>query len=244
MSGIVNINALKQMGCQLWWPGQTATSGTYDDDGNKRGFLILPDGVTVTPTGAFTTQKMKDGRNIWVFNGSNNYITFGANNNLTYFGTNDFTLCAWVYSSVFNSATMRIFGISDYLSANVWWSLGVGSNAGWGSNVINVAVTTGYSTYADIVAANVLTNNAWNHVVFVVRNGSPEMYCNGSRCTITKNTVSANWSYNAVSSLYIGNSRSNISELMNGNIKDAMIFKGRALTQDQIAAIMKETYIY
>ena len=47
----------------------------YDDDGNKRGFMILPDGVTVTPNGTFTTQKMKDGRNIWEFDGSTNYIT-------------------------------------------------------------------------------------------------------------------------------------------------------------------------
>lgn len=219
----------------------------YDssDPPGDNGFPILPDGVTVTPNGTFAVEKMKDGRNIWAFNGSDNYITFGANNNLTYFGTNDFTLCAWVYSSVFNSATMRIFGISDYNAANIWWSLGVGYNSAWGGgNAINFAVTTGNNVYADLSAANVLTNNAWNHVALVVRNKLPEMYCNGARVTVTSNSIPANYSFNATSSLYIGNSRSNVSELLNGYLKDVMIFKGKALTQDQVAAIMKETYIY
>jgi hypothetical protein len=217
----------------------------YDssDPPGDNGFPILPDGVTVTPNGTFTTQKMKDGRNIWAFNGSNNYITFGANNNLTYFGTNDFTLCAWVYSTAFNSKYMRIFGIADYSASNIWWCLGVGSHPAWGSNAINIAVTNGNNSYLDTSAANVLTNGAWNHVILVVRNGSIEFYCNAVRCPITTSNMPANWSYNAVSSLYIGNSRSNVSELMDGCIKDAMIFK-KALTQDQIAAIMKETYIY
>lgn len=30
----------------------------------------------------------------------------------------------------------------------------------------------------------------------------------------------------------------------NGVTKDLMIFKGKALSQDQIAALMRETYIY
>ena len=56
---IMTQEAKKDLGCVLHWPGQYAESGAYDDDGNKRGFMILPDGVTVTPTGTFTTQKME-----------------------------------------------------------------------------------------------------------------------------------------------------------------------------------------
>ena len=92
---IANIEALKQNGCQLWWPGAYAESGAYDDDGDKCGFLILPDGVTVTPSGTFTTQKMKDGRNVWKFDGSTNYITISDHASWSMF-LNDFTIAAWV----------------------------------------------------------------------------------------------------------------------------------------------------
>ena len=91
---IVNVEALKQNGCVLHWPGSYAESGAYDDDGNKRGFLILPDGVTVTPNGTFTTQKMKDGRGVWKFDGSTNFVTM-SNHSAWEFGSGDFTICYW-----------------------------------------------------------------------------------------------------------------------------------------------------
>ena len=49
----------------------------YDssDPPGDNGFPILPNGVTITPTGTFTTVKDKDGQTYLKFDGSTNYIS-------------------------------------------------------------------------------------------------------------------------------------------------------------------------
>jgi len=234
---IVNIQALKQLGNVLWWPGQSAVSGAYDDDGNKRGFLILPDGVTVTPNGTFTTQKMKDGRNIWKFDGSTNYILI-SNNNAFNFGTGNFTICCWAKTNSL-SATNAIFGNGDASATYATRSITIAIN-----------VTNGYffvylwdssTTQINVLSTYALSINTWYHLTFIREGNLGYLYVNNA--LVYSSAVTGSLQF-PDSSWGIGSVGLFPSVRMNGNIKDLMIFKGKALTQDQIAAIMAETYIY
>lgn len=228
---------MKQNGAVLWWPGQYAESGAYDDDGNKRGFLILPDGVTVTPTGTFTTQKMKDGRNIWTFNGSSNYIT-ASDNDAWYFGSGDFTICFWhnipsiVRNSMFigqpNAGNYAPITFQIYYNSDNYATYLSSSGSAW------------LDTSSGVLWSNTIVLNTWRFVVIKRINGYIYGYIDGV-LGFTYN-IGTTALFDSAAVFKIGS----ISPwaFMNGNMKDLMIFKGKALTQDQIAAIMKETFIY
>lgn len=235
---IVNVEALKGLGNVLWWPGACAESGAYDDDGNKRGFMILPDGVTVTPTGTFTTQKMKDGRNVWKFNGSTNYVSLSDNDAWTWY-LNDGTICYWIkFDTLSNSGQYRQIA-KEIDSNNRWFT--VYEHNGRGIMLYgryNSVDMFNYNSSSFIASANI-----WYHICFVKSSNIYNIYINGTPLTYTTNSAWNNLSNVGNQLLNIG--RSNITSCnTNGNLKDLMLFKGKALSQDQIAAIMKETYIY
>ncbi len=228
---IVNVEALKQNGCQLWWPGQSAVSGTYDDDGNKRGFLILPDGVTVTPNGTFAVEKMKDGRNIWKFDGSTNYITISDHANWSMF-TSDFTIAGWVkFDSV---ATNKVI-IGQYVDANNQWYLQ------WTTgNIIQLYGITSSTARFNFSCPLTAVANTWYHIVVQRSGSSCVMYINSVAQTVTQTTEFSATATDIAAVLSIGKIG---TEYQTGNIKDLQIFT-KALNQDQIAAIYRETYIY
>lgn len=229
---IVNVQALKQLGNVLWWPGQSAVSGAYDDDGNKRGFLILPDGVTVTPTGTFTTQKMKDGRNIWKFDGSTNYITISDHASWSMF-LNDFTIAGWVK---FDSVAANKVIIGQYVDANNQWYL-----VWTTSNVIQLYGITSSTARFNYSISYTPTAATWFHLAVVRSGSSCLIYINDVLQTVTATTAFSATGTDIASTLNIGGMN---SVYMLGNIKDLQVVSGKALTQDQIAAIYKETFIY
>ena len=228
---IVNIQALKQNGCQLWWPGQTAVSGAYDDDGNKRGFMILPDGVTVTPSETFTVQKMKDGRNIWKFDGSTNYITISDHASWSMF-TSDFTIVAWVkFDSIAANRTI----IGQYTDANNQWFVRWTT-----SNVIQLYGITSSTARFDFTCPLTPVAGTWYHVVVQRSGSSCIMYINGVAQTVTQTTAFSATATDIAAVLSIGKIN---TEYQAGNTKDLQIFT-EALTMDQISALYQETYIY
>jgi len=228
---IVNIQTLKQLGCQLWWPGTVATSGTYDDDGNKQGFLILPDGVTVTPAGTFTSQKLKNGSNILKFDGSTNYVTVSDHANWAMFLSN-FTICGWIK---FDTIVANRMIIGQYADASNSWILQ------WNTNntitligEISNTATFSYSCPLTPVAGT------WYHIA-VQRSGSTCLMCiNLVSQTVTVTTAFTAVDTNVAATLNIGglNSVYNL-----GNFKDIQLFR-KALTLDQLGALMNGTYIY
>lgn len=196
----------------------------YDssDPPGDNGFPILPDGVTVTPSGTFTTQKMKDGRNIWKFGDGTKYIVLSANDNLN-LETGPYTICGWI---LFTSITTAVYILGRGAGGDPYFDIYYNSV---GSSFIAAELTWSWTPVV----------NTWYHFA-VVRDGtSKSLYINalqiGASQTDTYN--------NTLSGLYIG-AQYTANCPNNGHIKDLMIFKGRALTQDQIAAIYKETYIY
>lgn len=209
------------------------TNGFYDssDPPGDNGFLILPDGVTVTPSGTFTTQKMKDGRNIWAFDGSTNYITISDHASWSMF-LNDFTIAAWIkFDSIVANRTI----IGQYTDANnqwfVRWTTG---------NLLQLfGVISGTSTFSFTCPMTPVAGT-WYHVVVQRSGSSCIIYINGVAQTVTQSAAFSATATNIAAVLSIGNI---YSEYQAGNTKDLQIFT-KALTMDQVSALYQETYIY
>lgn len=231
---IMTQEAKKGLGCVLHWSGESAISGTYDDDGNKRGFLILPDGVTVTPSGTFTTQKMKDGRNIWKFDGSTNYVSL-SDHDAWDIWNGDTTITLWIK---FNNTLVSSIILYQAYDANNRWGIFY-SSTGYLNLYGNVSGSKTFY-YQDQTFTPLI--DTWYHITIQRSGSSCIIFVNGIPKSVTVDTAFTGTT-TIVGSLEIG--RYHVTSVYaNGNIKDLMIFKGKALTQDQIAAIMKETYIY
>lgn len=207
----------------------------YDssDPPGDNGFPILPDGVTITPNGTFAVEKMKDGRNIWKFNGTDTYISLSDHDSWAMF-LNDFTICGWIK---FDNITSVKFICGQYASNSNYWNL-----SWWNSdNTLGiVGITSGVTRFYHFCTFTPVANT-W-YFITVVRSGtSCLMYIDGSSKTVTTSTAFSTTGTDISATLNFGKYN---TTYMPGNLKDMQIFKGRALTQDQIAAIMKETYIY
>ncbi|MDD2753900.1 MAG: LamG domain-containing protein [Methanothrix sp.] len=238
---ILNLETLKRNGCVLWWSGTVATSGTYDDDGNKQGFLILPDGVTVTPSGTFTTVKGKDGITYLKFDGSTNYVSLSNHANFDIGVSNSpFTICGWVKLNsddhmiicrgggfdAFNSTTGYQYLLDLFPASNAYWQWWTGSAQGAIAFSPSLLVT-GTWKFLTIVYDGT-TTTIYVDLVFVV--SATSTYVKPSSSQYTRVGASVR--------------QSQLDYPTNGNIKDLMIFKGKALDTNQIGAIMEETYIY
>lgn len=208
----------------------------YDssDPPGDNGFPILPDGVTVTPYGTFTTQKLKNGSNVLKFDGSTNYVSIADHAAWTV-GAYNFTICLWAKFDAVDAlrTLLHLFaatnsGIEIYLSASAKLCLKV-SDTSTAGNMVNI---TGSAT---IVAAT------WYHIA-VVRNGSVfTVYLN----LVSDSTGSSAATVINPTAVALGCRPSGTpDQFMIGNIKDAQIFNGVALSVDQIGALMDETFIY
>lgn len=205
----------------------------YDssDPPGDNGFPILPDGVTVTPSGTFTTQKMKDGRNIWKFDGSTNYITISDHASWSMF-LNDFTIAGWVK---FDSIAANKVIIGQYTDANNQWYLQWTT-----SNIIQLYGITSSTARFNFSCPLTAVANTWYHIVVQRSGSSCIMYINGVAQTVTQTTAFSATATDIAAVLSIGKINTGYQT---GNIKDLQIFT-KALTMDQISALYQETFIY
>jgi hypothetical protein len=209
----------------------------YDasDAPGDNGFTILPDGCTVTPSGTFTTQKMKNGRNIWKFDGSTNYVSL-SDNAVWDIYANDFTVCFWIN---FGAISADFDVISQYNSSTSYTRLHWRQSANY-FRFFSVTSTgvNGFIFRCDLASP---PTNAWYHVTFVRSGSTGLIYFNGIKQTVTTDAAFDTSVTTIAANLLIGGF--NNASTSNGNIKDLMIFK-RALTLDQIWALMDDTFIY
>lgn len=205
----------------------------YDssDPPGDNGFPILPDGVTITPNGTFTTQKMKDGRNIWKFDGSTNYIAISDHASWSMF-LNDFTIAGWVK---FDSIAANKVIIGQYTDANNQWYLQ------WTTgNIIQLYGITSSTARFDFSCPLAAVANTWYHIVVQRSGSSCIMYINGVAQTVTQTTAFSATATDIAAVLSIGKINTGYQT---GNIKDLQMFT-KALTMDQISALYQETFIY
>ena len=216
----------------------------YDsrDPPGDNGFPILPDGVTVIPSGTFTTQKMKDGRDYWVWPNSTNSLVV-SNHTIFNFGSSDLTILLWFKTSKTDTTNVMTFISRNTASGFV--NTSQGSWALLTPNTSPGSVCFYWAQYANgvpILASSLTTynDNQW-HFLIIRRNETTwDMIIDLEIVATVTNSVSM---FDMTTPLYIGYDAYYTPRPMIGNIKDLMIFK-QALTQDQIAAIMAETYIY
>lgn len=216
----------------------------YDssDPPGDNGFPILPDGATITPNGTFTTVKGKDGRDYWLWPNSTNSLVV-SNHTIFNFGSYDFTMLLWFKTSKTDTTNVMTFVSRNSSSGFVNTSQG-----SW--SILTPSATPGtpcffwaqYTNSAPTLASSKTdcNDNKWHHLA-IVRNGSSfTMYIDGDSVATATTSLSF---IDTATPVYIGYDAYYTPRPMIGNIKDLMIFK-QALTQDQIAAIMAETYIY
>lgn len=219
-----NIESLKQNGAILHWTGDN-------------GFPILPDGVTVTPNGTFTTQKMKDGRLIYKFDGSTNYISL-SDNDAWYFSNGILSYSFWINILNIPTTDFIMVLLSQRYDSSYTQNIAIRRTSG----ILQLEfVYYNGASFVDRWAVIVLNSNNFYHISYTKSASSLKLYLNGLLIDelATKLTI-PNWS----APLLIGaNNHTTPNSWFNGNIKDLMIFK-KALTQDQIGALMNETFIY
>ena len=206
----------------------------YDssDPPGDNGFPILPDGVTITPAGTFTINKLKNGLNCYKFDGSTNYITISDHESWTLF-EGDFTIAGWInFTTIVASKGI----IGQYADANNYWSIVWDT-----SNVIQLYGITSSTVNFNYTCPLIAAANTWYHLVVIKSGTTCLMYINGSPVTVTVGQAFRNTT-NIAAVLSLGRSISTYYQL--GNEKDMMVFKGRVLNMDQIGALIRESYIY
>lgn len=223
----------------------------YDssDAPGDNGFPILPDGVTVTPAGTFAVQKLKNGCNSLVYDGSTNGVDITCNSRISP-GIGDFTVCAWIKSSIITTGTMRLIALGwpDATTVSRLFIIGIGYNIGWGTGVrltYEYSSTSAWTYTSNISPELSLSNNIWYHIVIKRQNGTVYFYVNGLQVHSFSDTtyLGSNSTLVPINTIGYRHDDTTHIEWFNGNIKDLMIFK-KALTVDQIGAIIDETYIF
>ena len=211
--------------CVLWWQGRDQTS---------LGFPILPAGVTATPAGSWTDNTTGVTRSVKNFDGSTNYISLSDNDAWAMF-EGDFTITGWFRLP----NRSRHYGIlSQALHGGAYWCYLFNTNGniqltGYavdGSGVVNFAYYCSCPT----------NDNTWYHIVIQRYGTLCLIYINGVSQSVATAQTWRNTS-NFASPLVIGNNIS-YNDYLNGNIKDLMIYKGRALTQPEIKLLMNRTH--
>lgn len=207
--------------CVLWWQGRDQTT---------TGFPILPSGVTATPAGTWTNDlNLGNSKILKTFNGSTNYVSLTDNASFD-FGTGAYTICFWVTTSAIATG-QRILAKGTGAGVAQFRIEFISSVLQWESyNGTTENLTTGVTT---------LSSNTW-YFVCCVKDAAynKTLYVNGtSYATSNESTLN----YDNSATLYVGTSGNGTSTPLIGNLKDLMIFKGRALTQPEITTLMRMT---
>ena len=206
----------------LWHFEETGTTtGTYLYDETANNNDATTTGTTVAD-GIFGKARK--------FNGTSDYVSAADSENWN-FGSGNFTIDLWVYHTTAISAQEGYVTQAPFQALSLWfrrfsdgtvaftWGTGVNS---WDGNV--------YSTQT-------VSSNAWHHIALVRSGATTYIYIDGVSVT-TSGNITGNVG-GGPGSLIIGNYDTTISQVpMKGNLDEARIIKGRALSADEIA----ETY--
>ena len=214
--------------CVLWAPLQhsAGVSGDIDE------FPIIPSGVTVTNSGTFTKSSLGNNKSVLNFDGSTNRISLSDNASFT-LGTNAFSLAMWVNLSSVN-AIHTLFHL--FAATNSGLELYTNASA---KLCLKVSDTSTAGNMVDTIGAATLVTSTWYHVT-VTRSGSTfTVYLNAT----SDSTGSSAASIIDPTAIAIGCRPAGTPDQYHyGNIKDLMIYKGRALTQPEIKLLMARTH--
>ena len=206
----------------LWWQGVDETT---------TGFPIIPTGVTATPAGTWTKDDLGTNKSVMKFDGSTNYISLLDDVAWAMF-EGDFTIAGWFnFSSV--SVLNAIMG--QKADENNKWFIYT-NNA---TNTIIILGISGGTTNFYYNCPFTPIASTWYYIT-IIRSGSTcLMYIDGVNKTVTATQAWRNTT-NIAAVLAIGNADSG-GAYTHGNIKDLLIYKGRALDLPTLTTIMRKT---
>lgn len=216
--------------CVLWAPLQDSAgvSGGIDE------FPILPSGVTATNNGTFTKTDLGNNKSVLNFDGSTNYISLTTNEAWNW-GSGYYSVFCWV-KFVADSPSKYLIIWSHYLSDSTRIQLFYKNVNGGGLGFD--AFTSGTITIDILQNSYKWDFGVWYHVGVVKDATNIKLYKNGE-IVVTGSLVT----YADHSGVFlIGDGYTATVAKVNGNIKDLMIFKGRALTQPEIELLMNRTH--
>ena len=217
----------------LWWTGSDQTS---------LGFPILPAGVTVTPNGTWSNDlDLGTNRIVKRFTRtSNNYVSISDHSDWN-FGSGNVSICYWMYLISINTSQENGV-LSQRWAYNSNRSLYHDIHP---DRYLHCMLTDSTGAVAmhtvDTIQFPLTT---WTFVSSI-RNGDTLYYYRDGNL-ISSSTSAGLVVYDSSRPLIIGNVEAGASPLsqnaFDGYFKDLIIFKGRALTQPEIIALMKKTH--
>ncbi len=143
-----------------------------------------------------------------------NYLTSGTNTNAIP-GTGDFTIEAWVYTTV-SLTSAHIIGYDNY-----------GVSSDWILQILNNTPSLYVNTTSTAYSGPALVLGQWNHIAAVRQSGVLTVYTNGIGGT--PSTVTASLNYGSGTIMSIGASSNGAHEQFTGYISDARVVNGTAL---------------
>lgn len=208
-------------------------------------FPIIPSGVTPTNNGVWDKSDLGNSKLLLNFTSSNqNYLAL-SDDDAWFFGTGDFTVSFWLkFNTALPSSTVSFIsqnGGSAVVSPVELVFYHNGNN--------KLYVQSGSSTSAwDIINAWAASGtkidwaiNTWYYITLVRSGTSVKVYVDNVQDISVTIAANANF-FNSTSTLDILRYQNNTNNWLNGNMKDLMIFKDRALTQPEIELLMNRTH--
>lgn len=219
----------------LWFTGRSETN---------LGFPVLPAGVTVTPNGSWTDNTTDVTRSVKNFDGSTNYVTVGTVSTFNFLhqvGTaGKWSITTWVKCNGFTK-TYRIFTTDQSLSTNTGITCSILSTSG----KIYIAITNGVSGQYIINNAmyDIPNDSDWHYLSLtydqLLASENYKIYIDGTLNGSTTKTANTPSTSDASYAATIGGHSS--TNILNGNMKDLMIWNDRVLTLPEIIEIMRLT---
>ena len=151
-------------------------------------------------------------------------------------GTGGHTISFWYYPTSFNASFVDVLIHKAVGASQPQWKIYIVNS----THYLTWVTYNGTTEYA-LTGTTALVANTWYYIVCTRSNtGVKTIYVNGSLYSSgSDNNINID---NSSYPLTIGVSGVGYTDYVNGIIKDLMIFR-QALSQDQIAALMAETYI-
>lgn len=216
-------------------------SAFYDssDSPGDNGFPILP-GVAISPTGSFTSLRTKAGKNLLHKATGSNYISIGSHAAWDINTAIPFAILFWLKCTTTGVVLGRSTGSSGY-SYESWM-------IDFNSGKLRMRLESNAATPFDVIieSTTVLNDGIWRHAAIVFTGSAYKIYINSQlESTVVSSVGSFPQScvmgifavYNAQTPVWVASA-------FVGEIADLMMFKRKVITQDKIAAIMNETFIY
>jgi hypothetical protein len=189
-------------------------NGTSTPVYDRRGHSNEIETINVRPSNLVT----KYNNSSFYFSGSNSYMTTTRNNKELKINLADFTIEAWVYTAVNNTANGSAI-ITQSNTAAIDWEFGINRSSGGPYGLYfgtGASLNGSYGTY--------LTANTWYHIAAVRSGTNLKLFVDGS--VVSNTSFSTN--LNANNQIFIGKSANTSTKDFSGYIDDLRVTVGVA----------------